>query len=118
MTCAILARAGGTRLNSIRSGRPTMTINRRTALLGGLVATLATSLGGRSAAAQQDITFFRIGTGGTAGTYFPIGGLLANAISNPPVSRPCADRGSCGVPGLVATAVASNGSVTNVTGIA
>jgi hypothetical protein len=35
-------------------------------------------------AAAQDITFFRIGTGGTAGTYFPIGGLIANAISNPP----------------------------------
>jgi TRAP transporter TAXI family solute receptor len=95
-----------------------MTINRRTALLGGLVATLATSLGGRSAAAQQDITFFRIGTGGTAGTYFPIGGLIANAISNPPGSRTCADGGSCGVPGLVATAVASNGSVANVAGIA
>src|SRR5260370_16731252 len=60
----------------------------------------------------------RIGTGGTAGTYFPIGGLIANAISNPPGSRTCADGGSCGVPGLVATAVASNGSVTNVTGIA
>src|SRR5258707_13050565 len=85
-----------------------MTINRRTALLGGLVATLSTSLGGRSAAAQQDITFFRIGTGGTAGTYFPIGGLIANAISNPPGSRTCTDGGSGGAPGLLATAVASN----------
>src|SRR5216683_7015820 len=94
-----------------------MTINRRTALLGGLVATLATSLGGRSAAAQQDITFFRIGTGGTVGTYFPIGGLIANAISNPPGSRPCNDGGSCGVPGLVATSVASNGSVANAAAI-
>ena len=70
-TWAFVASGGRTRLNSIRSGRPTMMINRRTALQGGLVATLATSLGGRSAAAQQDITFFRIGTGGTAGTYFP-----------------------------------------------
>jgi hypothetical protein len=69
-------------------------------------------------AAAQDITFFRIGTGGTAGTYFPIGGLIANAISNPPGSRSCADGGSCGVPGLVATAVASNGSVANVNAIA
>ena len=49
---------------------------------------------------------------------FPIGGLIANAISNPPGSRTCADGGSCGVPGLVATAVASNGSVANVAGIA
>jgi TRAP transporter TAXI family solute receptor len=69
------------------------------------------------AATAQDIKFFRIGTGGTAGTYYPIGGLLANAISNPPGSRPCADGGSCGVPGLVATAVASNGSVGNINGI-
>ncbi len=65
----------------------------------------------------QDITFFRILTGGTVGTYFPIGGLIANAISNPPGSRPCEDGGSCGVPGLVATSVASNGSVANVAAI-
>ncbi len=95
-----------------------MRINRRHALLGGLASSLSASLGGLPAAAQQDITFFRIGTGGTAGTYFPIGGLIANAISNPPGSRACADGGSCGVPGLVATAVASNGSVANVAGIA
>src|ERR671922_3033258 len=86
-----------------------MLINRRRALLGSLGAA---ALGGVPAQAQ-DITFFRIGTGGTAGTYFPIGGLIANAISNPPGSRSCADGGSCGVPGLVATAVASNGSVAN-----
>ncbi|WP_257792870.1 TAXI family TRAP transporter solute-binding subunit [Azospirillum argentinense] len=43
-------------------------------------------------AAAQDIRYFRIGTGTTSGTYFPIGGLIANAISNPPGSRPC-DRG-------------------------
>lgn len=66
----------------------------------------------------QEIKFFRIATGGTAGTYFPIGGLIANAISNPPGSRACEEGGSCGVPGLVATAVASNGSVANVNGIA
>ena len=91
-----------------------MLINRRAAVLGGLGAAV---LGGLPAAAQ-DITFFRIGTGGTAGTYFPIGGLIANAISNPPGSRACADGGSCGVQGLVASAVASNGSVANVGAIA
>lgn len=68
-------------------------------------------------AAAQDIQFFRIGTGGTAGTYYPIGGLIANAISNPPGSRACDKGGSCGVPGLIATAVASNGSVGNVNSI-
>ena len=90
-----------------------MRINRRTALLGGLGA----AAWGAMPAEAQDITFFRIGTGATAGTYFPIGGLIANAISNPPGSRACADGGSCGVPGLVATAVASNGSVANATAI-
>ena len=70
-----------------------------------------------SFAVAQDVKFFRIGTGGTAGTYYPIGGLIANAISNPPGSRECDKGGSCGVPGLVATAVASNGSVANINGI-
>lgn len=69
-------------------------------------------------ASAQELRFFRIGTGGTAGTYYPIGGLLANAISNPPGSRPCDQGGSCGVPGLVASAVSSNGSVANVNAIA
>lgn len=68
-------------------------------------------------AIAQDMSFFRIGTGGTAGTYYPIGGMIANSISNPPGSRACDDGGSCGVPGLVATAVASNGSVGNINGI-
>ena len=61
--------------------------------------------------------FFRIGTGGTAGTYYPIGGLIANAISNPPGSRACDKGGSCGVPGLIATALSANGSVANMNAI-
>jgi len=54
-----------------------------------------------AAQAQQ---FFRIGTGGTAGTYYPVGGMIANAVSQPGK--------------LVVTAQAANGSVANVTGIA
>ena len=54
-----------------------------------------------SAQAQQ---FFRIGTGGTAGTYYPVGGMIANAVSQPGK--------------IVVTAQASNGSVANVNGIA
>jgi TRAP transporter TAXI family solute receptor len=68
-------------------------------------------------AAAQAPQFFRIGTGGTAGTYYPIGGLIANAISSAPGSRPCEEGGSCGVPGLIATAVSSNGSVANINAI-
>jgi TRAP transporter TAXI family solute receptor len=50
--------------------------------------------------AQQ---FFRIGTGGTAGTYYPVGGMIANLVTQPGK--------------LIASAVASNGSVANVNGI-
>ena len=52
------------------------------------------------ASAQQ---FFRIGTGGTAGTYYPIGGMIANAVSHPGK--------------IVATAQATSGSLGNVNGI-
>ncbi len=69
------------------------------------------------AAQAQDMKFFRIGTGGAGGTYFPIGGLIANAISNPPGSRPCDKGGSCGVPGLIAIAVSTNASVANMNAI-
>src|SRR5258708_5491976 len=88
--------------------------SRRTVLAGAALLPFAAP---PVALAQQDITFFRILTGGTVGTYFPIGGLIANAISNPPGSRPCNDGGSGGVPGLVATSVASNGSVANAAAV-
>ncbi len=87
---------------------------RRFLALGALAA--AGGIGGAPTQAQQ-VKFFRIGTGGTAGTYYPLAGVIANAISNPPGSRPCDQGGSCGVPGLVATAVASNGSVANINAI-
>jgi TRAP transporter TAXI family solute receptor len=89
-------------------------IKRRSAIAGALGAA---GLAALPPARAQEITFFRILTGGTVGTYFPIGGLIANAISNPPGSRPCDDGGSCGVPGLVAMSVASNGSVANAAAI-
>jgi hypothetical protein len=68
----------------------------------------------RGAAGQQATSFFRIGTGTTSGNYFLIGGVIANAISNPPGSRPCDAGGSCGVPGLIAVAQTTQGSVENV----
>lgn len=80
----------------------------------GIVATIGFLVQG---VAAQELTFFRIGTGNTAGTYYPIGGLIANAISSPPGARPCGDGGPCGVPGLVATALASSGSVGNINAI-
>jgi hypothetical protein len=65
----------------------------------------------------QDLKFFTIGTGGTAYTYYPVGGVIANAISKPPGSRDCGEGGSCGVDGLIASAVSSRGSVDNVNAI-
>jgi uncharacterized protein len=64
------------------------------------VAALSVAVPGTSQAQQ----FFRIGTGGTAGTYYPVGGMIANAVSQPGK--------------IVVTAQASNGSVANVNGIA
>ncbi len=68
-------------------------------------------------AQAQEMKFWRIGTGGAGGTYFPIGGLIANAISSPPGARACDKGGTCGVPGLIAIAVSTNASVANVNAI-
>ena len=87
-------------------------------------STLALAAGGLAAAGTpafvraQDMTFFRIATGGAASTYYPVGALIANVISHPPGSRPCDEGGSCGVPGLVAAAQSSRGSVANVEAVA
>ena len=76
-----------------------LTLTRRQALaLAAGLGTLTTF--GRGALAQQK--FFRIGTGGTGGTYYPVGGLIGNAISSDKIN---------------VSAVATNGSVANVNGI-
>jgi len=78
---------------------------------------LALSVPLSAAQNEEEMQIFRIGTGGVAGTYYPIGGMIAHAISNPPGDRPCNQGGSCGPPGLVVIAQSSNGSVANVKGI-
>ena len=84
----------------------------------GALALGAVVAGAMSLPAQaQDIKFFTIGTGGTAYTYYPVGGVIANAISKPPGSRECGKGGSCGVDGLIASAVSSRGSLDNVNAI-
>jgi TRAP transporter TAXI family solute receptor len=84
-------------------------------VLAGLLAAIAAPL---AAAAAQEPRFFRIGTAATTGTYFQIGGVIAGAISSPPGSPECPKGASCGVPGLVAVAQATQGSIENVQGIA
>jgi TRAP transporter TAXI family solute receptor len=80
-----------------------------------LSAALAFGIVGNASA--QELNFFTIGTGGTAYTYYPVGGVIANAISKPPGSRECGEGGSCGVEGLISSAVSSRGSVDNVNAI-
>lgn len=84
--------------------------------IAGTALTLGLATAAFSAQAQ-DITFFTIGTGGTSYTYYPVGGVIANAISKPPGSRECDKGGSCGVDGLIASAVSSRGSVDNLNAI-
>jgi TRAP transporter TAXI family solute receptor len=82
----------------------------------------ALSLSEEAAVAQdrQDTTtkVIRIGAGPTGATDFPFGGLIANAISNPPGSRECERGGSCGVPGLIAVAQTTSNAADNLRAVA
>ena len=80
-----------------------------------LASWIALMLGNSSAFSDEPkLEIFRIGTGGVSGTYYPIGGLIGTAVSNPPGARTCERGGSCGPPGLVVIAQSANGSVANV----
>ena len=82
--------------------------------LAGIVAGLgafATVLG---AAAGPPRLSFQVATGSTAGTYFPIGELIAGIVSHPPDLARCEARGVCGPPGLIVSARTSDGAVANV----
>lgn len=67
-----------------------------------------------TAAAQTESRFFRIGTAAIGGSFFQIGAVVASAISSPVEGTACAPSGGCGVPGLVAVAQATQGSVENL----
>jgi uncharacterized protein len=69
-----------------------------------VAALSAVVLAGAFTSAAHAQQFFRIGTGGTAGTYYPLGGTIANAVSEPGK--------------IIVTAQASNGSLGNVNAIA
>jgi TRAP transporter TAXI family solute receptor len=92
---------------------PAIWTRRRLLAAGAGLGALA-ALEGAARAQENNIRYFRIGTGATGGTYYPIGTTIANAISNPPGSRPCDRGGACGVPGLIATAQTTQGSVQNL----
>ncbi|MBL8668416.1 MAG: TAXI family TRAP transporter solute-binding subunit [Rhodospirillales bacterium] len=82
-------------------------------LLLAAVAAIVALPTGTLVAPAAEARFVRIGTGPIGGTYFPIGGSIANMISEPPGAGPCS-RGACGVPGLIAAAVSTSGSLDNV----
>ena len=69
-----------------------------------LAATIALAMVCIPAPRAEELRFFRIATAATGGTYYPVGALIATAISAPPGSRPCAQGGPCGVAGLIASA--------------
>lgn len=83
-------------------------------LLAGMAVAFLCALSLAPPVTAQESKFLRIGTGAIGGTYFPVGGLIANAISSPPGSRSCEAGGSCGVPGLIAVTQSTQGSVENV----
>lgn len=77
-----------------------MGIDRRTAI----ATVAATTLGLGSSVQAQSRMFFGIATGGTGGTYYPLGGMLAQLISN---------KATVGNQKISATAEAAGASVGN-----
>ena len=59
-------------------------------------------------AAESDLHVIRVGTAGTGGTYFPIGSLIAQALSDQP------GVGKTGGSALLVVPQISNGSVSNI----
>jgi TRAP transporter TAXI family solute receptor len=70
-----------------------------------------------SSSAGDYARYLRVGTGPPGETQFPLGSLIASAISAPP-GLPCPHGGACGVPGLIAMATATAGSEANLQAIA
>lgn len=86
-------------------------MNRHNAILAGL-AFLVCAIGlGRAEPQRQ---FFQIATGSTAGSYFPVGELIAGIVSHPPGVARCDAPWVCGPAGLIVTARTSEGAVANV----
>lgn len=59
----------------------------------------------------QDVTYFRIATGGPGSQSFEIAGDISKAISNPVTTDDCDPGDSCGVPGVIGMAQTTSGAV-------
>jgi len=96
----------------LTAAAPRLVLLRRFSALG-LLCALALSLFAAPSFAQ-DVKVLRIATGPIDTTEFPFGGLVGNAISNPPGSRECDRGGNCGVPGLIANSLSTEGAYANL----
>jgi TRAP transporter TAXI family solute receptor len=65
-------------------------------------------------AVADELKVIRLGTGGAGGTYFPIGTLVATGLTGAAGPEGCTEPASCGIPGVLAVAQVSNGSVANL----
>jgi TRAP transporter TAXI family solute receptor len=65
-----------------------------------------------------EVRSFTIATGGIGGTYYPVGGQLADLLTAPPGGLACRPGERCGVRNMVAVAQTSEGSVANVRSLA
>lgn len=85
--------------------------------VGALTLTLCVTIALAPHSEADQLKFFKIGSGSKGGAYYPIAYGIATTISNPPVAKSCAEGGNCGVPGLVASAEPTGGSVSNIDGL-
>lgn len=83
-------------------------------LMAGLVVGTARPLFNQNDNSAPQSVYLRIATGSVTGTSYVMGGALARLSSQPEGSQPCEAGGRCGVPGLSAVAMASEGTVANV----
>lgn len=80
-----------------------------------LISALVLLIGSVQQPSYADTTIFRLGTGGSAGTYYPIGSLIANALTS---SSELHSEQPYGMKELVVIAQRATGSASNVIDIA
>lgn len=89
-------------------------LTRRGLLLGAGALGLTAGQGRARAGEASARRFFRIASGSSGGMYYPLAGLISAAISNPTGDGDCSVEAVCGVPGLMAVAQTSAGSLDNL----
>ncbi len=88
--------------------------SRRDLLLGAAGIGLAAAGHGAAAGEASPRRFFRITSGSSGGVYYPLASLISAAVSNPTNNQGCDIDDVCGVPGLIAVAQTSAGSLENL----